>query len=176
MNGLGRVLSAELDLKKLVQALTDAATTWSARSLARSSITCSMRAAAHTRCTRCRESNAGTLNVADPSWSALLGPASGLKESFESPMCRRTRDGCDRAASWAPVGYLPGKLSGGSGDQPIGELLGGLFFGHAEAAVFTDADERVISGLAAQAAIAIDNARFSTPSRRRERPPRSRTG
>ena len=41
-----------------------------------------------------------------------------------------------------------------------GEVLGGLFFGHAEPGVFTDSDERIIAGLAAQAAIAIDNARL----------------
>jgi PAS domain S-box-containing protein len=41
-----------------------------------------------------------------------------------------------------------------------GEVIGGLFFGHAEAAVFTEAHERLILGLAGQAAVAIDNARL----------------
>ena len=41
-----------------------------------------------------------------------------------------------------------------------GEVLGGLFFGHAEADVFAESVERVIAGLAAQGAIAIDNARL----------------
>jgi signal transduction histidine kinase len=41
-----------------------------------------------------------------------------------------------------------------------GEVLGGLFFGHAKPGMFTDGDERVMAGLAAQAAIAIDNARL----------------
>jgi signal transduction histidine kinase/CheY-like chemotaxis protein len=39
-----------------------------------------------------------------------------------------------------------------------GELLGGLFFGHPDAGVFRDRDERLIAGLAAHAAIALDNA------------------
>ena len=39
-----------------------------------------------------------------------------------------------------------------------GEVLGGLFFGHAEAGVFTDREERVLAGVAVQAAIALDNA------------------
>jgi len=41
-----------------------------------------------------------------------------------------------------------------------GEVVGGLFFGHAENGVFTPQTERIITGIAAQAAIAIDNARL----------------
>src|SRR5205085_4169695 len=38
-----------------------------------------------------------------------------------------------------------------------GEVIGGLFFGHAEAAVFTERHEQILVGLAAQAAVAMDN-------------------
>jgi signal transduction histidine kinase len=41
-----------------------------------------------------------------------------------------------------------------------GEVLGGLFFGHAEPDVFTEGGERIVTGLAAQVAVAIDNARL----------------
>ncbi len=41
-----------------------------------------------------------------------------------------------------------------------GEVLGGLFFGHERAGVFTERAERIVAGIAAQAAIAIDNARL----------------
>ncbi|HEU0177115.1 MAG TPA: ATP-binding protein [Blastocatellia bacterium] len=41
-----------------------------------------------------------------------------------------------------------------------GEVLGGLFFGHPEAGIFSERSERILLGLAAQAAIAIDNARL----------------
>lgn len=41
-----------------------------------------------------------------------------------------------------------------------GEVLGGLLFGHSERGVFGDREERLIFGVAAQAAIAIDNARL----------------
>src|SRR6185437_8851240 len=41
-----------------------------------------------------------------------------------------------------------------------GEVLGGLFFGHPDPGVFTERDEVVVSGLASQAAIAMDNARL----------------
>ena len=39
-----------------------------------------------------------------------------------------------------------------------GELLGGLFFGHPDPGFFRERDERLIAGLAAHAAIAVDNA------------------
>lgn len=41
-----------------------------------------------------------------------------------------------------------------------GEVLGGLFFGHHEPGIFTERHERLINGIAAQAAIAVDNARL----------------
>ncbi|HEY9580036.1 MAG TPA: ATP-binding protein [Rhizorhapis sp.] len=41
-----------------------------------------------------------------------------------------------------------------------GEVIGGLFFGHSEAARFTARHEEIIVGLAAQAAIAVENSRL----------------
>ena len=41
-----------------------------------------------------------------------------------------------------------------------GEVLGGLLFGHEQPGVFNAAHERLVGGIAAQAAIAIDNARL----------------
>jgi GAF domain-containing protein len=47
-----------------------------------------------------------------------------------------------------------------------GEVIGGLFFGHPDAGVFTERTERIITGIAAQAAVAIDNARLYEDVRR----------
>jgi PAS domain S-box-containing protein len=41
-----------------------------------------------------------------------------------------------------------------------GEVLGGLFFGHPDPGVFTPLAERLVAGVAAHAAVAIDNARL----------------
>ena len=41
-----------------------------------------------------------------------------------------------------------------------GEVLGSMFFGHPEPEIFTDRSERILSGIAAQAAVAIDNTRL----------------
>ena len=50
-----------------------------------------------------------------------------------------------------------------------GEVLGGLFFGHQETGRFTEKHERLIVGIAGQAASAIDNARlFQTVQRSNE--------
>ena len=47
-----------------------------------------------------------------------------------------------------------------------GEVIGGLFFGHAQTGVFHKRSERLISGLAAGAAVAIDNARLFQKAQR----------
>jgi PAS domain S-box-containing protein len=46
-----------------------------------------------------------------------------------------------------------------------GEVLGGLFFGHARPGVFTERAERLVAGIAAHAAVAIDNARLYAAER-----------
>ena len=47
-----------------------------------------------------------------------------------------------------------------------GEILGGLFFGHQEPGVFTEADEYVVMDIAARAAVAIDNSRLLDAAQR----------
>ena len=41
-----------------------------------------------------------------------------------------------------------------------GEVLGSMFFGHPEPSVFTERTERIVAGIAAQVAVAIDNTRL----------------
>ena len=72
----------------------------------------------------------------------------------------------ERYGKWAPHYGMPaGHLAVRSYlAVPVvarsGEVLGGLFFGHPSPGMFTSRSERIISGIAAQAAIAIDNARL----------------
>jgi PAS domain S-box-containing protein len=47
-----------------------------------------------------------------------------------------------------------------------GQVIGGLFLGHEEPAVFTQDSERGLTNLAAEAAVAIDNARLSAATQR----------
>jgi PAS domain S-box-containing protein len=46
------------------------------------------------------------------------------------------------------------------------EVIGGLFFGHPEPGVFTERAERIVVGIAGQAATAVDNARLYEASQR----------
>jgi PAS domain S-box-containing protein len=55
-----------------------------------------------------------------------------------------------------------------------GDVIGGLFFGHPEENVFSENEEQIVEALAAQAAVAIDNARlYDALQRERERLARS---
>nr|WP_229496213.1 ATP-binding protein [Massilia polaris] len=46
-----------------------------------------------------------------------------------------------------------------------GEVLGSMFFGHPEPGIFTERTERIVGGIAAQAAVAIDNTRLYEAAR-----------
>ncbi|HEV7425862.1 MAG TPA: GAF domain-containing protein [Thermoanaerobaculia bacterium] len=160
---VARIVSGELDLEKLVQAVTDAATELTA---------------AHF--------GAFFYNVTnDAGESYMLYTISGVpREEFSKfPMPRNTEifaptfdgTGTVRSANiqkdprygrnapyhGMPAGHLPvvSYLA-----VPVvtrdGIVLGGLFFGHEQEGVFSDAEERIAEALAAQAAVAIDNARL----------------
>ncbi len=47
-----------------------------------------------------------------------------------------------------------------------GEVLGSLFFGHPEVGIFSERTERIVGGIAAQAAVAIDNTRLYEAAQR----------
>ena len=163
INKTGRMLSAELDLERLVQRLTDAAT-----EIVNA------------------EFGAFFYNVPDEhDGSYQLYALSGVpRERFANfPMPRVTElleptyrgEGVIRIADvkqdprygkhspyfGMPEGHLPvvSYLA-----VPVvsrsGEALGGLFFGHSRPDIFTERHERIIAGLAGQAAIAMDNARL----------------
>jgi PAS domain S-box-containing protein len=61
-----------------------------------------------------------------------------------------------------PEGHLPVRsYLAASVVSRSGEVLGGLFFGHARPGVFTARAERIVAALAAQAAVALDNVRLN---------------
>jgi PAS domain S-box-containing protein len=66
-----------------------------------------------------------------------------------------------------PKGHLPVRsYLAVSVVSRTGEVLGGLFFGHPQPHVFTERAERIVTALAAQAAVAIDNARLYLTNQR----------
>jgi signal transduction histidine kinase/CheY-like chemotaxis protein len=163
VNRAGRALSAELDLQKVVQAVTDAATAVSGAAF-----------------------GAFFYNVTDARGeSFMLYTISGVpREAFASfPMPRNTeifaptfrgdgpirlddvredpRYGTSPPHHGMPAGHLPvASYLAVPVTSRSGEVIGGLFFGHPEPARFGEREEQVVVGLAAQAAVAMDNARL----------------
>ena len=163
INRLGRTLSAELDQEKLIQGITDAATDLSGAQF-----------------------GAFLYNVhSEQGGSYLLYCLSGVpREAFENfPMPRATEVFGPTFRGEGPIrsddiktdpryGKNPPFNGMPSGHPPVrsymavpviarsGDVIGGLFFGHADPGVFSERHERIIEGLAAQAAVAIDNARL----------------
>lgn len=161
--GVGRVVSAELDVPKVVDAVTDAATEltgaafgaffYNSADAAGESYMLYSLAGAPIEAFQ---------HFANPRATALFGP------TFEGEAPIRIADVHDdpRFGKSSPYYGLP------EGHLPVtsylavpvisrsGEVWGGLFFGHPEAGRFTESHEEIAVGLAAQAAIAMDNARL----------------
>jgi len=97
-----------------------------------------------------------------PRNTAVFGPTfagEGIVRSDD--ITKDPRYGKNAPRSGMPEGHLPVRSYLA---VPVisrtGEVIGGLFFGHAEIGVFDDRSERGLEGLAAEAAVAIDNARL----------------
>jgi PAS domain S-box-containing protein len=169
LNKTGKAIAAELDLQRLVQTVTDAATELSGA-----------------------EFGAFFYNtVNEQGESFVLYTLSGApREAFEkfglprnTPVFNPTfkGEGVVRSADITkdprygkmephhgmPKGHLPVRsYLAVSVTSRSGEVIGGLFFGHPAPNVFTERSERLIVGVAAQAAIAIDNARLYTAAQK----------
>jgi PAS domain S-box-containing protein len=169
VNRVGRTVAAELSLDKVVQTVTDAAT----------------------QLTRAQFGAFFYNRIDEQGEQYLLYALSGVpREAFaDFPMPRNTaifgptfrgegvvrlddvtkdpRYGQNAPYHGEPPGHLPVvSYLAVPVVSRLGEVHGGLFFGHADAGVFTEYDERVVVGLAAQAAIAIDNARLYEAERK----------
>jgi PAS domain S-box-containing protein len=163
LNKTGAALAAELDLDRIVQLVTDACVELSGA-----------------------EFGAFFYNVLDENGeSYMLYALSGVpREAFSKfPMPRATdvfmptfrgegvvraddilvdpRYGKNAPRKGMPEGHLPVRsYLAVPVTSRTGEVLGGLFFGHSKVAQFGAEHEGLVSSVAAQAAIAIDNARL----------------
>jgi PAS domain S-box-containing protein len=155
VNRTGTALASTRDLHPLLQELTDAATSISgARFGAFFHQGLDGAGEAALLHTLSRGAPAGFASFAEPRAASLLGPNRGGTGPVRN-------DDLHAGASHAPPGqppvrsYLavPVALSSGT-------VIGCLCFGHPEPDMFSERTERIIGGVAAQAAIAIDNARL----------------
>jgi len=163
VNRIGAALAAELNLEQTVQAVTDAATELTrARYGAFFYNVADERGESYTLFALSgapRETFAG---FPMPANTAIFGPT--FRGEGVVRIADVTKDA--RYGQHAPfhglppghvpvVSYLAAPVIG-----RLGEVLGGLFFGHTEKNVFNERDEELVTGLATYAAIAIDNGRL----------------
>lgn len=163
INSIGRLLSAELNLDRLVQAATDAATDLTGAQFG---------AFFYNNVNEAGESYllytiSGAPREAfsqfpHPRATPLFGVtfrAEGIVRSGD--ISRDPRYGKMGPHHGMPPGHLPVRSYLA---VPVvsrsGEVLGGLFFGHEEPDVFTEGAERKLVALVAQIAVAMDNARL----------------
>jgi PAS domain S-box-containing protein len=167
VNRVGRRISAELDLERLVQEVTDAATMLSGAHFGaffykRVDKRVDERGEEYMLYALSGAPRAAFADFPMPRSTAVFAPTfSGQGVVRLDDVTKDARYGHNPPHHGMPAGHLP-VLSYLA--VPVvsrsGEVLGGLFFGHPEAGVFQERHERLVVGLAAQAAIAIDNARL----------------
>jgi signal transduction histidine kinase/DNA-binding response OmpR family regulator len=168
LNRVGAAVAAELDLHAATQLVTDAAT--------------ELTGAAY---------GAFFFNADDGSQSfnafAFSGAAREMFADLSMPQSKSRFASALTGDSVVRSDDLPSDPGHGPSDHPFGtaqgrlpvrsyltarvvsrsgEILGVLFFGHPEPGVFTARAERLLAGIAAQAAIAIDNARLYQAAQR----------
>jgi signal transduction histidine kinase len=162
LNEVGSALAAELDLQRLVQMVTDAGVRLTGAQFG---------AFFYNVVKDDGESYMlFTLSGAEPSQFQFGMPRNTavFRPTFEGEGVVRSNDitkdpryGKSGPHFGMPKGHLPvvSYLA-----VPVvsrsGEVIGGLFFGHPEPGRFTERHERLMVGIAAQAAIGIDNARL----------------
>ena len=177
LNEVGQLISAELDLHKTVQAVTDAATELTgARFGSFFYNVLNEEGASYMLYTLAGVSREAFAHFPMPRATDLFGPTfRGEGVVRIADVKKDPRYGKNSPYYGMPEGHLPvvSYLA-----VPVvsrsGEVLGGLFFGHPEPGVFTERDEIVVAGLASQAAVAMDNARlYETAKRARAEAERS---
>ena len=163
INRVGQTLSAELDLKKLVQALTDAATELTgARFGSFFYNVIDNRGESYMLYTLSGVPIEHFAHFPMPRATDLFGPTFRGEGVIRIADVRQDpRYGKNSPYYGIPPGHLPvvSYLAIPVASRS-GEVLGGLFFGHPDAGVFAERHESILVGLAAQAAIAIDNAQL----------------
>jgi PAS domain S-box-containing protein len=163
LNGVGALLAAELNLEKLVQAVTDAgvALTKAAFGAFFYNLT-DERGESYTLYALSGAPREAFARFPMPRNTAVFAPTfSGDGVLRSDDITKDERYGKNAPYKGMPEGHLPVRSYLA---VPVvsraGDVLGGLFFGHPEPAVFTENTEHLMTGVAAQAAIAIDNARL----------------
>jgi PAS domain S-box-containing protein len=163
LNKTGTTLTEKLDLQALVQAVTDSATQLSGAKFGAFFYTATDDSGDNFQLyTLSGASRAQFEKLGHPRATAIFGPTFRGEAPIRSDDIRADpRYGKSGPHHGMPPKHLPVRSYLG---VPVisrtGTVIGGLFFGHPDPGVFTERTERIIVGVAAQAAVAIDNARL----------------
>jgi len=163
INRIGQLLSGELDLHKLVQSVTDAATDLTAAQFGSFFYNVlNEEGASYMLYTLSGVPREAFAHFPMPRATDLFGPTFRGEGTIRINDVRNDpRYGKSSPYYGMPPGHLPVvSYLAISVISRSGEVIGGLFFGHSEPGKFTERHERIIEGLAAQTAIAMDNARL----------------
>jgi PAS domain S-box-containing protein len=167
LNQSGSTFAATLDLQALIQSVTDAATELSgARIGAFFYNTIEEHRGAFHLYTLSGAPREAFEQFGTPRATALLAPT--LRGEAPIRCDDLTADARYRAMAPARPGGAPPVRSylAVAVKSRSGEVIGGLFFGHRAPRVFTERAERLVVGVAAQAGVAIDNARLYAAAQR----------
>jgi PAS domain S-box-containing protein len=165
LNAVGGRLVAEHELEKIVQAVTDAGREISGAAFGAFFYNVlNEQGESYTLYTLSGVPREAFAKFPMPRATALFGPTfRGEGVVRVADVHQDPRYGKSAPHHGMPAGHLPVRsYLAVSVVSRSGEVLGGLFFGHPEANVFTPEAETVVVSLAAQAAIAIDNAKLYT--------------
>ncbi len=162
LNRVGASVASELDREKIVQAVTDAATELTTASIGAFfyNVTDPMSGESFLLHTLSGVGKAAFASFPQPRATALFGP------TFRGEGITRIADvhADPRYGRNAPYHGMP------TGHPPVrsflavpvkardGAILGGLFFGHPQAGVFTEQHEQLAVGVASWASVALENA------------------
>jgi PAS domain S-box-containing protein len=163
INRIGQMLSAELDQQTLVQSVTDAATELTGAQFGAFFYNVENQdGASYMLYTLSGVPREAFSNFPMPRATDMFGPTFRGEGTIRiANVTKDARYGNNSPYRGMPEGHLPvTSYLAVSVTSRSGEVIGGLFFGHSEAGIFTERHEQIIEGIASQVAVAMDNARL----------------
>lgn len=172
LNQTSKLIAAELDLERLLQGVTDAATKLTGAQFGAFFYNgMNEQGEAYLLYTLSGAPREAFARFGHPRPTPMFGPTfRGAPVIHIADVTQDPRYGQWGPHHGMPHGHLPVRsYLAVSVTSRRGDVIGGLFFGHSQPNVFTERSERLATGIAAQASAAIDNARLYAEAQRATR-------
>ncbi len=163
LNQTGTVVGSTLELQNLLQGVTDIATQLSGAQFGAFFYNMTDKTGdTYLLYTLCGAPREAFEKFGQPRATPLFGPTfKGEGPIRSDDILQDPRYGQMAPHHGMPAGHLPVRsYLAVPVVSRMGEVIGGLFFGHQEVGVFNERTERIIGGVASQAAVAIDNSQL----------------